>query len=252
MQTGDDAEIPTEMLEMAFREIDEDGSGSIDASELVDALHACGLHASKAATDTVLKEIDKNASGDVDIHEFIEFFRHIEELNRFHKRTEARKQFLTFLLNFCFLADLVACGVLLMMFIRIDDEEKEKNPDNYAIMKNVLIAAGAVLGILFIIVITVPILRLTLRGPVLTVTAQVRNTTRRRTLPPPAGVTGTGPAGGGPPSPGAAAGPRGGGWGAPAPLMNTAQPVNGAMFGSSYRGQRQISDQSAVVCVAGQ
>lgn len=158
---GDDDEIPTKMLEDAFAEIDGDGSGSIELDELVGALKQCGLAVSKGATDTIMKEIDKNASGDVDLREFIEFFRHIEELNRFQKKSAARQQFVSFLLNFCFLADMIVVGVMLMMFIRMD---KAANPDNYSIMKNVLLACSIVLGILFLLVILMPILRLAL-GP---------------------------------------------------------------------------------------
>jgi len=158
---SDEDEIPLEDLEAAFREIDIDDGGSIDLDELVGALRQCGLEASQAATDTIMKEIDKNASGDVDIHEFIEFFRHIEELDRFEKKSAARQQFLTFLLNFCFLADIIVVGVMLMLFIKMD---KDESPDDYSIMKNVLIACSVVLGILFICVICVPILQLSL-GP---------------------------------------------------------------------------------------
>jgi hypothetical protein len=158
---GDDDEIPTKMLEDAFAEIDGDGSGSIELDELVDALAMCGLSVSKNATDTIMTEIDKNADGTVDLREFIEFFRHIEDLNRFGKKTAARAQFLSFLLNFCFLADMVVVGVMLMMFIRMDEAD---NPDNYSIMKNVLMACSFGLGVLFLLVILMPILRLAL-GP---------------------------------------------------------------------------------------
>jgi len=160
-QEGDDDEIPTKMLEDAFAEIDGDGSGSIELEELVDALKLCGLAVSKTATDVVMKEIDKNADGTVDLREFIEFFRHIEDLNRFQKKTAARQQFVSFLLNFCFLADIIVVGVMLMMFIRMD---KDEGSDNYSIMKNVLIACSALLGVLFLLVILMPILRLAL-GP---------------------------------------------------------------------------------------
>lgn len=158
---GDDDEIPTKMLEDAFAEIDGDGSGSIDMGELVENLALCGLNVSRNASDTIMAEIDKNASGDIDLREFIEFFRHIEDLNRFSKKSAARQQFLSFLLNFCFLADIVVVGVMLMMFIRMDPNE---NPDMYSIMKNVLTACGFLLLVLFVLVILMPILRLAL-GP---------------------------------------------------------------------------------------
>jgi hypothetical protein len=160
-EDGEDDEIPTKWLEDAFAEIDGDGSGSIELDELVDSLRLCGLAVSATATDIVMKEIDKNASGDVDLREFIEFFRHIEDLNRFEKKSGKRKQCMSFLLNFCFLADIVVVGVMLMMFIRMDEAE---NPDNYSILKNVLMACSFFLGILFLLVILIPILRMAL-GP---------------------------------------------------------------------------------------
>jgi len=214
---GDEDEIPTRMLEDAFAEIDGDGSGSIELDELVDALSLCGLKVSKTATDTIIQEIDKNASGDVDLREFIEFFRHIEDLNRFSKKSAARQQFVSFLLNFCFLADIVVVGVMLMMFIRMDATE---NPDNYSIMKNVLMACSFVLGILFLLVILMPILRLAL-GPTANrmqkqyeLAQEIKKSQKK---PPAEAAEDTGPRQ-------VAYGPD-----------DAPPPVNAAMFGRSYR-----------------
>lgn len=227
-QSSEDDEIPLEMLEGAFREIDEDESGSIDLAELVEALRQCGLEASKAATEIIIKEIDKNASGDVDIHEFIEFFRHVEDLDRFATKSAARQQFLSFLMNFCFLADIIVVGIILMLFIKKDEAE---SPDDYAIMKNVLIACSAVLGILFILVICLPIFRLTLGpsasklGEKYELSKQLKSAQKRLGGDP----SGGGGGGGALPSPGQ--GPRGAAW---ASGMAKEQEGTGNMEASLY------------------
>eukprot|EP00933_Yihiella_yeosuensis_P008746 TRINITY_DN11437_c1_g1_i1.p1 TRINITY_DN11437_c1_g1~~TRINITY_DN11437_c1_g1_i1.p1 ORF type:complete len:627 (+),score=137.43 TRINITY_DN11437_c1_g1_i1:108-1988(+) len=154
-------DIPMYMLEAAYREIDEDGSGSCTMEELVSALALCGLHASQEAADMVMKDIDKNMDGTIDIHEFVEFFRTIEEMSRFQNKAEKRAQFLAFVCNFCFLAHIIIVGVDLMLFIRMD---QAADPDNYAIMRNLLIAFSCILGLLFLSVIAIPAIRLTL-GP---------------------------------------------------------------------------------------
>mmetsp|Transcript_50133 Transcript_50133/g.151889 ORF Transcript_50133/g.151889 Transcript_50133/m.151889 type:complete len:655 (-) Transcript_50133:137-2101(-) len=152
-------QIPVPLLQKAFREMDEDRSGRIDLDELVGALQACGLKASHAATEIVMKEIDTNSSGDIDIHEFVGFFRSIEELARFQQRTEQRAQFVTYVCSCCFITHIILVGVLLMTFINMDSDE---DPDNYAIMKNLLIGCSCVLGLLFMAVVAIPATKLTL------------------------------------------------------------------------------------------
>eukprot|EP00913_Durusdinium_trenchii_P020488 g19247.t1 len=70
-EENEEAELPMELLQAAYQEIDEDGSGSVTLVELVDALKLCGLNASEAAATTVMQEIDKNMNGTIDIHEFV-------------------------------------------------------------------------------------------------------------------------------------------------------------------------------------
>lgn len=152
-------QIPVNLLEKAFREMDADASGSIDLDELVRALVSCGLPASREATEKILGEIDKNQSGDIDILEFVGFFRHIEEMNRFAKKNQSRARFITLACSCCFLTHVVLVGTLLMLFINMDEAE---NPDNYIIMKNLLIVCSLTLGVLFCVVIAVPALNLTL------------------------------------------------------------------------------------------
>jgi Ca2+-binding EF-hand superfamily protein len=158
---NEEDECPQSYLVDAFAEIDGDGSGSIEMDELIEALSDCNIAVSKNAADTIMKEIDKNASGDIDMREFIQFFRRIEELKAFDKKNQARQQFATFLANFCFLADTVVVGVMLMLFIKMDETE---DPEGYAITKNVMMACIAFLVVLFLLVILAPILRLSF-GP---------------------------------------------------------------------------------------
>lgn len=155
-----DAEgIPTEWLEAAFQEIDEDGSGAIDVTELVDCLNICGLQATVQATENIMKEIDKNMSGDIDIHEFVEFFRALEELDRFQAKTTQRAQFAQLLCNFCFIAHIIIVSALLMNFINMKEAD---DPDNYLIVQYMLRAFSVVLCFLLFFVICLPAARLTL------------------------------------------------------------------------------------------
>mmetsp|Transcript_69047 Transcript_69047/g.174007 ORF Transcript_69047/g.174007 Transcript_69047/m.174007 type:complete len:624 (-) Transcript_69047:87-1958(-) len=156
---ADAEEIPTEWLEKAFQEIDEDGSGAIELEELVECLNLCGLNASMEVVSTIMSEIDKNMSGDIDIHEFVEFFRQLEELDRFQAKTQQRAQFAQFLCNFCFIAHIIIVSAMLMNFINMEESD---DPDGYLIMRNMLMAFSVVLGILLITVICLPAIRLTL------------------------------------------------------------------------------------------
>jgi len=154
----DQEEVPLKDLEAAFREIDVDASGVIDAGELVNALKLCGLDASLTATEIILKEIDKNVSGTIDLHEFIEFFRSLEEMGRFSQRKEQRAKFVNFMLNFCFLITIVSVCVLLLIFINMDEEE---DAETYQLMQNILYGFIALLAILFLAIIIVPVVRFT-------------------------------------------------------------------------------------------
>lgn len=157
---ADGQEIPLELLEEAFQEMDGDGSGKVDIDELVLALRSCGLPASMAATQALVKSIDKNSDGDLDIHEFVDYFRLQEELERFQHVSEQRAQFLSIVCSGCFLFHIVIVGALLMLFIQMD--EAETDPQNYSIMKNALVVCAVNLGILLLVVILIPAVKLTL------------------------------------------------------------------------------------------
>ncbi|CAJ1345862.1 unnamed protein product [Effrenium voratum] len=156
---NEEAELPMELLQAAYQEIDDDGSGSVTLVELCEALKLCGLNASEAAATTVMNEIDKNMNGTIDIHEFVMFFRTLEEMTRFQRKTQQRAQFLSYVLNFCFLLHIILVGVLLMIFIRMDEAT---GGDTYPILRNVLMAFSIVLVVLFLLVIGIPAARMTL------------------------------------------------------------------------------------------
>jgi Ca2+-binding EF-hand superfamily protein len=150
-----------ELLEAAFFELDADGMGSVSMNELVDALRSCGLPVSEASAGQVMSEFDKDNDGNISIHEFVEFFRTVDEINKFSKKVDQRAAFLAFVCNFCFLVDLILVGIILMLFIRMDPGS---SGDNYTIIKYLLILFATLLGVLFLSVIAIPALRMTL-GP---------------------------------------------------------------------------------------
>lgn len=151
--------VPTEMLEMAFQEIDEDSSGFIVVEELVEALHMCGLKANPAAVTRIITDMDKNNDGDIDIVEFCEFFRQLEELSQFHHKAKARKQFCSILCNCCFFLNLSFVFVLILLFV---DMEESDDPDLYSIVSTFLIAMIAGLAVLFTCVIGMPATKLSI------------------------------------------------------------------------------------------
>jgi len=114
--------------------------------------------------------------------------------------------------------------VMLMMFIRMDQAE---NPDTYSIMKNVLTACSFLLGVLFLVVILLPILRLAF-GPTIDrmqkqyeLAQEIKKAAKNRI-----------------PEVFDDEGPREVGYSADDPPP----PVNAAMFGRSYRPGKVESD----------
>ncbi|CAE7456042.1 unnamed protein product, partial [Symbiodinium necroappetens] len=83
----------------------------------------------------------------------------LEEMTRFQRKTQQRAQFLSYVLNFCFLVHIILVGVLLMIFIRMDEET---GGDTYPILRNCLMAFSIVLVVLFLLVIGIPAARMTL------------------------------------------------------------------------------------------
>mmetsp|Transcript_87079 Transcript_87079/g.224252 ORF Transcript_87079/g.224252 Transcript_87079/m.224252 type:complete len:608 (+) Transcript_87079:140-1963(+) len=227
---ADGEQIPTKMLEAAFREIDASGDGSIDSDELVESLEACGLKVTQATVEVVMKEIDKNCSGDIDIHEFVEFFRNLEELSRFDVKSQQQAQFLTFICNICFVIHIIIVSVLLMSFINLEGNGED---DNYLIMKNMLFAFSAVLAFLLMFVICLPAIRLTLgqslaqwqRAYEAEVSKRLKNKKKGNDANTQPGVSNL----------------RGAAWAADSHVNPATQhvPVNAALHGASYRVSRR-------------
>merc|ERR550514_1046122 len=61
-------------LKDIFRQIDTDGSGSIDVDELMDAMLLFGVKATKNSAKKVLAAIDTDGNGTVELDEFLVFF----------------------------------------------------------------------------------------------------------------------------------------------------------------------------------
>jgi len=223
-------DIPIELLQAAYQEIDDDGSGSVTLEELVGALKDCGLNASQEAADAVMGEIDKNMDGTVDIHEFVEFFKTLEEMDKFQKKSAQRAQFLSCICNFCFMAMIIIVGSMLMLFIGMN---KDENPDNYAIMQNLLMAFSVTLFVLFLFVIAIPAGRMTL-GPQIAAWQYHYYKSMRGGPKFAQKAQSNQPAGG---SLRNAAWTEGGGIGPP--------DVNAAKYGASYRVSKMTYDMSA-------
>jgi hypothetical protein len=60
----------------AFNSFDEDGGGSIDATELEDVLKSLGQDASKEELDKLIQVADTDGSGDIDFLEFVVLVAH--------------------------------------------------------------------------------------------------------------------------------------------------------------------------------
>ena len=65
-------------LVRVFREIDSDGSGTIDVAELTQALsRACGLHLPERQVARMLRKVDTGRDGSVSLDEFRAFFKDV-------------------------------------------------------------------------------------------------------------------------------------------------------------------------------
>ncbi|CAK9878179.1 unnamed protein product [Sphagnum jensenii] len=59
-------------LKECFELIDADGSGAIDASEMLTAFNVLGMHAKKSEVEAMLAEVDADGSGEVEYPEFVQ------------------------------------------------------------------------------------------------------------------------------------------------------------------------------------
>lgn len=145
-------EIPIELLEASYREVDDSMEGSISIDDVLVALRASGMQVTK---NTVLVIWGKDSTH-MTIQGFVEFFRSVEELSRFQHRAEQRTQIVALACSCCFIIFIVVVGTLLLFYIQVEEG------DDKVVLQNALIACSVVLGFLFIMVILVPALKFTL------------------------------------------------------------------------------------------
>jgi Ca2+-binding EF-hand superfamily protein len=67
---NNDTTDPIEVIRGAFQHIDKDGSGSITATELLEALRELGEDLDYEDVQKIVSEADENDDGNIDIHEF--------------------------------------------------------------------------------------------------------------------------------------------------------------------------------------
>merc|ERR1711879_356397 len=68
-------EIPSELLDLAYKEIDTNNSGHIQKTELIEALQQCGVKASRSVYSDLFTSLDTDMSGQIDRQEFSTFLR---------------------------------------------------------------------------------------------------------------------------------------------------------------------------------
>lgn len=61
-------------LRRTFKEFDKDGSGTISASELKQALAKCNINISDADAKGMIQQADKSGDGQIDVEEFLAVF----------------------------------------------------------------------------------------------------------------------------------------------------------------------------------
>jgi WD40 repeat protein len=75
-----------------FKQIDKDGSGSIDAEELQDAMRLMGVKCTANSAKKVLKVIDTDGSGEIDQEEFLVFFQKVKDPEEIKNLLSAENQ----------------------------------------------------------------------------------------------------------------------------------------------------------------
>lgn len=84
-------DMQKEEIHTAFLMFDKDKSGTIDLTELRDAMKALGLHFSKQETIEIMERIDKDGSGQLEIDEFTALMSEI--IYKRNSELEMRKVF---------------------------------------------------------------------------------------------------------------------------------------------------------------
>eukprot|EP00931_Biecheleriopsis_adriatica_P112381 TRINITY_DN8698_c0_g1_i3.p1 TRINITY_DN8698_c0_g1~~TRINITY_DN8698_c0_g1_i3.p1 ORF type:complete len:746 (+),score=138.22 TRINITY_DN8698_c0_g1_i3:81-2318(+) len=161
-----DMEVPDEILEKAFYEIDVDASGVITIEEFIMAIEHCNLHPARASLEKVVADIDRDNNGDIDLHEFVEFFRWLESALREEARGRSQARIcqcagqLGFVFNVIFIAGAVVTNV------RNDSEELPEpgtvKASERELVQTMLRASGVTFVLFFFCVVGIPLLQLSI------------------------------------------------------------------------------------------
>ncbi|XP_064614189.1 calmodulin-like [Liolophura sinensis] len=68
-------EVNEANLRRTFKEFDQDGSGTISAAELKQALSKCNIKISDADAKSMIQQADKSGDGQIDVEEFLAVFQ---------------------------------------------------------------------------------------------------------------------------------------------------------------------------------
>ena len=61
-------------LRVAFRQLDQDGSGYIQADELADIMHKMGRRHDKSQIDAIVRSVDTSGDRKISFDEFVKLF----------------------------------------------------------------------------------------------------------------------------------------------------------------------------------
>lgn len=157
--------VPDELIEDAFREIDEDESGEISLDEFMMAVRRLGLEPSKEAFQAILVEVDKDASGTLDYKEFYSFFRTMEEAIKEGENKEHQGACFSGTCHLCLIVHLIIISVTVIASSRrppTTEKLSERAQSERDLIDMLIRIIGVNLCILFWCVVGLPMLKFTL------------------------------------------------------------------------------------------
>mmetsp|Transcript_5421 Transcript_5421/g.11999 ORF Transcript_5421/g.11999 Transcript_5421/m.11999 type:complete len:414 (-) Transcript_5421:21-1262(-) len=179
MKPSDVKSAPRSVLVEAFREIDYRYNGYILVDDLVEALQACGLKANHEAAVRILSELDTNLDGRVTVEEFIDFVRHLEDMQRFTLQRKAQGHFLVVCKYFCFVFNTVLLCFLVLVLVRIGDSNI--NPELLGLLTTAMWISAVLMVFLLAVMVVRPMCKIACKKT----TAEVLQVLRKKRPPPP-------------------------------------------------------------------
>lgn len=159
------AEVPDEIIENAFAEIDADDSGEISLDEFMMAVRKLGLEPSEEAFRAILEQVDSDGSGTMEYTEFYRFFRTLEETIREGAHSESQAALFSFFCQLCFFVHVIIISVTVIASSRRPPatEELDAIKQSERNLMDTLVQIIAVnLCILFWCVVGIPMVRFSL------------------------------------------------------------------------------------------